>query len=252
MQPSGRILIAGESWMSQAAHVKGFDAFGSATYHTGVGPLRDALAASGFRVDHLPGHEVPVSFPEDLQALKPYAAVVLSDIGASSLLLHPRTWLEGLPSPNRLKLLRSYVEGGGALLMAGGYLSFQGYQGRAGYRGTAVEQILPVTMEVFDDREEVPEGFTPEVVGDHPILRSFPPSPPVLLGLNRTQLAPGGQLLLRGQGHPLLAVREVGAGRTAVWTSDIGPHWCPTPFVAWAGYQRMFAALFTWLLRGEV
>ncbi len=250
MPRSGRVLVAGESWISQAAHVKGFDAFGSATYETGVGPLRDALVASGFEVDYLPGHEVPERFPEEPDALAPYGAVVLSDIGASSLLLHPRTWVHGLPSPNRLKLLRAYVEGGGGLLMVGGYLSFQGYHGTAGYRGTPVETILPVTLEVFDDREEVPEGFVPEVVSPHAILRDLPPAPPPLLGLNRTTMAPGGQLLLRGAGYPLLAVREVVAGRTAAWTSDIGPHWCPGAFVAWPGYRRLFAQLIAWLVEG--
>ena len=45
--------------------------------------------------------------------------------------------------PNRLKLIREYVRGGGGLAMIGGYFSFQGINGGARYRGTAVEEVLP-------------------------------------------------------------------------------------------------------------
>ncbi len=38
-----KILLAGESWVSSATHVKGFDQFQSVTYHTGVDPLIAAL-----------------------------------------------------------------------------------------------------------------------------------------------------------------------------------------------------------------
>jgi uncharacterized membrane protein len=34
-----RILLAGESWVTNASHIKGFDSFGSVT--TGVGPDQD-------------------------------------------------------------------------------------------------------------------------------------------------------------------------------------------------------------------
>ena len=31
-----RVLLAGESWISQATHYKGFDSFSSTTFHTGA------------------------------------------------------------------------------------------------------------------------------------------------------------------------------------------------------------------------
>ena len=31
-----RVLLAGESWISQATHIKGFDEFSSTTFHTGA------------------------------------------------------------------------------------------------------------------------------------------------------------------------------------------------------------------------
>ncbi len=57
-------------------------------------------------------------------------------------MLHPDTWLRSKRTPNRLKLLKSYVEAGGGLIMVGGYLSFQGINGSARYHGTPIEEIL--------------------------------------------------------------------------------------------------------------
>jgi uncharacterized membrane protein len=39
-----RVLLAGESWVSAATHYKGWDQFGSVTFHLGAEPLRAALA----------------------------------------------------------------------------------------------------------------------------------------------------------------------------------------------------------------
>ena len=52
--------------------------------------------------------------------------IILSDIGSNTLLLPPEVFLEGKRVPNRLELLKEYVSQGGGLVMAGGYLSFQG------------------------------------------------------------------------------------------------------------------------------
>ena len=41
---------------------------------------------------------------------------------------------------------------GHGLMMAGGYLSFGGFEGKAHYHGTAVERALPVDIKPYDDR----------------------------------------------------------------------------------------------------
>jgi uncharacterized membrane protein len=51
-----KVLLVGESWVSSVTHFKGFDQFGSVTFHLGAKPLVAALG--GVRVrPHL--HEGP-------------------------------------------------------------------------------------------------------------------------------------------------------------------------------------------------
>ena len=52
--------------------------------------------------------------------------------------------------------------------MVGGYYSFQGINGGARYHGTPVEEVLPVEILPYDDRVEVPEGFTPVDQAERP------------------------------------------------------------------------------------
>jgi uncharacterized membrane protein len=86
----------------------------------------------------------------------------------------------------------------------------------------------------------------------HPILDGLADEPwPLLLGLNEVVLKPGAQLLAElpadQGGHPLLATAGFGKGRSLAWMSDIGPHWLPTPFVAWPGYARLWRQSLNWL-----
>ena len=131
------VLIAGESWVTHSIHQKGFDSFTTTSYTEGVGPLRAALEAGGFVVDYQPSHVAARSFPETAEALGAYGAVVLSDIGANTLLLHPDTFDRSVPRPDRLAAIRDYVAGGGGLVMVGGYLTFQGIDAKARYAGMA-------------------------------------------------------------------------------------------------------------------
>ncbi|MFB2551777.1 glutamine amidotransferase [Ensifer soli] len=249
-----KVLLVGESWMSSATHYKGFDQFGSVTFHLGAEPLVAALKDSPFELTYLPAHEAVDRLPFTLEGLSEFKAIILSDIGANSLLLHPDVWLHGRPVPNRLKLLRDWTKAGGGLIMMGGYLSFQGIDGKARWRGTAVEDALPVTCLPYDDRLEIPEGFRAEITGpeDHPVFAGIDGEWPLLLGANevivrdRADVEVLARLPAKEGGHPLLVTGRYGQGRTAVWTSDIGPHWLPTPFVEWPGYARLWKNLLGW------
>lgn len=253
-----KILLVGESWMSAATHFKGFDQFGSVTFHTGADPLLKALAGSAFELTHMPAHEAVEKFPFDLAGLRAWDAILLSDIGANSLLLHPDVWLRGAAVPNRLALLRAWTAAGGGLAMIGGYLSFQGMDGRARWRRTPVEDVLPVDCLPYDDRLEIPEGFTPVVApaGTHPILSGLQGEWPLLLGANEvTVKARGGVDVLASLppeqgGHPLLVAGSYGEGRAVAWMSDLSPHWLPASFSDWPGYAVLWRNVLRWLTKG--
>lgn len=131
--------------------------------------------------------------------------------------------------------------------MCGGYYSYAGIYGGAKYYRTPVEEVLPVKIHTFDDRVEMPEGAQPEVIVSHPIVEGIPSPWPKLLGLNELVLKPQAQLIAKAGEYPLLAVMLVGKGRTLTWASDIGPHWCPMPFIQWSGYTRLWLQAIEWL-----
>lgn len=243
-----RVLIAGESWVTHSIHQKGFDSFTTTSYHEGVGPLRAALEAGGIEVDYQPSHVAARSFPGIADGLGGYGAVILSDIGANTLLLHPDTFERSVSLPDRLVAIREYVAAGGGLVMVGGYLTFAGIEGRARWAGTPVEDALPVHIAGTDDRVEVPAGAIPRVTAaDHPVVADLPATWPALLGYNRVVARPDGVTLASVGQDPLLVVGHHGQGRAAAFTSDCGPHWCPPPFVEWEGYGRLWVQLVRWV-----
>ncbi|MBW4438361.1 MAG: hypothetical protein KME04_14575 [Pleurocapsa minor GSE-CHR-MK-17-07R] len=243
-----RVLLAGESWVSNSTHYKGWDFFSSTTFDTGCAYLQRALESAGVAFTHLPNHLADSQFPNTLEGLAAYDVILLSDIGANTLLLHPDTWLRGKSTPNRLKLLQQWVQGGGGLGMCGGYYSFAGIYGAARYQRTPVEAVLPVSIFPWDDRREVPEGAAVTVQQPaHPILHGISGPFPQLLGYNELTLKPGADLLATVGEDPLLAVQQVDTGRTLAWASDIGPHWCPEAFATWDGYATLWVNAVRWL-----
>lgn len=250
VEDMAKVLIVGESWVVNSLHTKGWDQFHSADYGTGHKHLKEALLAAGHWVEHLPAHLVATELASTLDGLQQHDVIIISDVGANTILLHPDTFLRGERTPNRLRLLREYVRAGGGLVMAGGYMTFQGINGVARYSGTQVEEALPVTMHPWDDRLEEPEGLTTTVeLPDHPLVAGMSGEWPPLLGLNEVRLKDDGALVASAGGRPLLACGEFGAGRSVAWTSDVGPHWCPPEFLAWPGYARLWSNVVDWLTR---
>lgn len=248
MNTPATVLIAGESWITHSIHQKGFDSFTTTSYQEGAGWLRAALERGGIEVEFLPNHLAPARFPIDLDGLRRYRAILLSDIGTNTLLLHPDTFEQSRSTPNRLILMREYVAQGGGLVMVGGYMTFQGIDGRARYHNTPVEETLPVTMLANDDRVEVPEGCAPAVCApDHPIVAGLPSRWPDLLGYNRVVPRPSATLIATVGDDPLLVAWEFGRGRAVAFTSDCGPHWCPPNFLSWHGYARLWQQMITWV-----
>lgn len=236
--------------MSNSTHYKGWDFFSSTVFETGEEFIRKAFEKSGIDFTHLPSHLAAEKFPLTMPDLNQYDVVILSDVGANTLLLHPDTWLHGKSVPNRLHLLADWVKDGGALIMCGGYYSFAGIYGAAKYYRTVMEDILPVNIYPFDDRVECPEGFHAEVLlPSHPLVKGMEDQWPLLLGLNELQIKEGAELIAKAGKYPLLAAWDYGKGRSMVWASDIGPHWCTVDFAQWEGYTHLWANAAHWLTR---
>ena len=139
-----------------------------------------------------------------------------------------------------LNNIKDYVQDGGAFLMVGGDLSFQG----GGYERTAIEDILPVTLEsggsTFLQKEF--QAVVQKNFYNHPILRlekdpavnrTIWQSLPKLNGVN-TGVKPmkDSQVLLKfvdrqkkGVSHPVLVTEKKGKGRSMILASDSSWNW---------------------------
>lgn len=242
-----KVLLAGESWIMHTIHQKGFDSFTTTSYGEGHQWLFAALRDGGHEVTHLPNHLANAAFPTDARAMAYYDVILLSDIGSNTLLLHPNTFERSLSMPNRLNELREYTAQGGGLVMVGGYLTFQGIEAKAGYSGTAVEEVLPVRIKQHDDRVECPEGVTPRVeMASHPIVDGLSGEWPALLGYNSIEPREEATTIVTVGDDPLVVTRDFGKGRSLAFASDCGPHWAPPPFVEWAGYARLWNQMIEW------
>ena len=242
------ILIAGESWTTHSIHQKGFDSFTTTEYCEGVHGLRTALEDRGWNVAYQPSHVAAREFPATPESLGQFSAIMLSDIGANTLLLHPDTFAHSHRMPNRLAAIRDYVAAGGGLVMIGGYLSFQEIDAKAQYCGTPIEEALPVQLLSGDDRVELPEGGAARVrLQDHPAVAGLESPWPHLLGYNRVTASPGSDLVVTIGNDPLLVTGSFGKGRSAAFTSDCGPHWVPDGFVEWHGFATLWQQIAKWV-----
>lgn len=246
----GKILIAGESWMSHTVHVKGFDSFTTSVYEEGIEYIKNALEEGGYEVDFLPNHIAPDKFPTTLEELNQYEAVILSDIGSNTLLLPKSVFTHGKKLPNRLEIIKEYVEKGGSFLMIGGYMSFTGIDAKTRYGETAIKDILPIKMLDRDDRVEAPQGFNPKVIKEHEILNGIPKEWPHFLGYNKTiALEEIGEHIVTINGDPFISVMGYGNGRTAIFTSDCAPHWGSVEFLNWEYYNKLWINILNWMTK---
>ena len=241
------LLLVGESWFSHTIHQKGFDSFTTSTYEEGCADFVSALESRGWSVEHIPSHLVDTRMPSTLAALSQYAVVALSDVGSNTFLLGRQTFFGGQVAPDLLELIAAYTAGGGGLVMVGGYLSFGGIDGKAGYGRTCLQDVLPVVVAPGDDRVEKPAGVTPRVhLPGHPTVAGIAGPWPDLLGYNRLTLRPPGQVVASCGDDPLLVAGTYGSGRSVAFASDLGPHWAPAHFTGWQGYPELWNGIASW------
>lgn len=245
---SKKVLLAGESWMSYTTHVKGFDSFYTSVYETGEKWLKAALETGGYEVVFLPNHLATENFPFTMEELKAYDCVILSDIGANTLLLPVPTFSNSVKMPNRCNLIRDYVLDGGALFMIGGYLTFSGVDAKGKWHDTAVQEVLPVEVLTVDDRMEHCEGVFPKTIADHEALAGIPEWPNIL-GYNKTIAKPEAEVVATVEGDPFIAFGSYGKGKSAIFTTDCAPHWAPPEFCEWEYYNKLFAGIVDYITK---
>jgi uncharacterized membrane protein len=241
------VLIAGETWVTTSIEVKGFSAYSTSSYAVGLTELVNGLRTNGHEVTHIPNHEVVDAFPWSLEQLEPFDVVVLSDVSADTIQLHPDCTVRGERTPDRLRVLAEHVRVGHGLLMVGGYMSFSGFEGKARYQSTPLAPVLPVELLGHDDRIEAPDGVTPAVAAPHAVLEGISPDWPYFLGYNRLIAKSDAEVLMTVGDDPFLVVGGPGEGRIAAFASDCSPHWGSPAFLSWPDYGRFWGQLITWL-----
>ncbi len=247
-----RILFIGESWMVHTQETKGFDVFTYDYYEENVDYIRAAVTAKGdAEFVHIPSHRLELDFPQSLEELSRYDVVMVSDCGANTFNLPMSTFLRLQRSVNKLELIREYVAAGGAFVMIGGYLTFQGIQARGAWKNTPVEEILPVELLPGDDRMERCQGVVPTMrMKDHPVLAGLADREwPAILGYNKLLPKPQAQVIATVGEDPFVALMDYGKGRTCAFATDCAPHWAPIEFCTWDGYSLFWGNLIRWLTR---
>jgi len=245
-----RILYCGDTQVDTVISAKGLDTFTHSYYKDSSHHLRDICAARGIECDHLPAGELGVRFPATAAGLGEYDVVVLSDVGYNNFALLPgnRPPYKVPLGTNRAEVIHEHVDDGGAVVMAGGWLTFSGLGGKGLWGGTAVEQALPVKcLEGRDDRVEVGAGvkFTLEQA-EHRILDGLPWGEDYLvLGYNRVVAKPESTVLALFGNDPALVIGTYGKGRSVAYTTDPGTHWGGT-LLTWSGYGELWVRILSW------
>jgi uncharacterized membrane protein len=250
MKQSLSILFVGESCIVHTIEFKGYDNFTATRYNESALVMKKVFEKEGHIFTHIPCHRVHLDFPKDLESLKKYDVVLLRDVGANTMLLHPDTSRFSKRTVNTLKLIKDYVECGGGFGMIGGYMTFQGMEAKGKYKDSYIEDILPVNLLTYDDRVEVPEGIDLTIDPEsHKILYDLPKEWPYILGYNRLIAKDGANVLVRNGSDPIIAIGEYGKGRTLAYATDCAPHWAPPELCEWEYYSTLWDRLVGWLAK---
>jgi uncharacterized membrane protein len=206
-------------------------------------PLVRALrAAEHLQVDHhvdLGSYLAPYEFYDDPTQnfdLGRYDVIILDEMERGY-----KAFPRGLAARTR-----EFVRQGGGLIMPGGTLTFGGKEGRGGYGGTPIEEVLPVR--ILSSNDGVENGpFKIGPVTAHPILAGLDCSSfPAMYGYNRVAAKPQSTVVMRTQSDdPLLVVGQFGKGRVVAYASGFGRGW-GRDLPAWPQYSRFWVSLIRW------
>jgi uncharacterized membrane protein len=219
----------------------------------------DAIQSTGeFEVKSVPTWDFYNMPPGGYEkVLEDYDIVIFSDVEAKNFQLNPQFFnrhlfgTKVLTFPDRARLTVEAVRAGKHMMFLGGWLSFNGELGKAGWGRTPLREILPARCLDFEDLRESTEGFQMEggdrshCILDGIELKSMPP----VLGYNRVQPREECPVIARwnDNGSPAIAVGQFGKGRVLAYTSDPAPHW-GCNFVFWKQYPRLWVNACKWLV----
>jgi len=249
-----RVLYVGDSEVVLNRYLVGADVIEQSYFNDNGRWFRNAMKSEeSVAVHHITPHGIPSEFPTSLGELRSFDVVILSDVGYNSMIFYP-----GLTppyvyplGPDRVGMVRDFVEQGGGFLMVGGYLSFAGINGVGRWGGTEIEELLPVSIARSDDRAEIVQGFRFDLVQpNHPIVAGLPwdSTTWTLCGYNKVTLKAGANLVASYQGDPIIACWQHKGGRTAIFASDFAPHWAGD-FVHWPPYAKFWKQMLHWLAK---
>ncbi|MBZ0320504.1 MAG: glutamine amidotransferase [Anaerolineae bacterium] len=247
-----RVLYVGDSEVVLNRYLVGADVIEQSYFNDNGRWFREAMANElSVEVRHITPHGVATEFPTTPAELGQYDVVIFSDVGFNSMIFYlgltpPYTYPLG---PDRIGMVRDFVEQGGGFLMVGGYLSFAGLNGIARWFDTPIETLLPVNIARHDDRVEVVQGFRFQIdLPDHPIVQNlaWDEADWTLCGYNRLTLKEGATQVASYQGDPFIACWAYQKGRTAIFASDFAPHWAGY-FVHWPHYSAFWCQMIHWL-----
>lgn len=247
-----KVLYVGDTQVNVQTSIKGIDSWTFTYYSDSARYLRNALnAAPDIECTHIRSSDCVETMPSTVEELNQFDCVILSDLGFNSVNMQPGN----LPpfkfpmGPDRVQALYDYVIGGGGFMMIGGWMSFSGIQGKGMWGGTKVDEIMPVTClpRGADDRMEITQGYQMQLdIPDHPILKGLPwDAPYMYMGYNKVNLREDAELVASYNGDVQIATRQVGKGRSIVFTSDVGPHWAGN-FLEWPAYNEFWQRLARW------
>jgi len=242
-----KVLLAGESYTTTENHLKGFDFVTLGRYEEVGDRFAETLKKLGMDVTYLPNHIAQLRFPDNVEELQQFDAVILSDIGSNTLLLHPDMQFKCQIKGNRLQALKEYVLQGGGLLMIGGYLSYCGINGCARYGMTPLKDVLPVKIMNYDDRIEAPEGVSPTIVmPDHPIMKSIKKPWPRYLGYSYIEERLNTEVVVKMRDSVGIACGKYGEGRSVATAFDCLPHWALPEVLEWKCYNQLWKNIVEW------
>jgi len=159
--------------------------------------------------------------------------LVLSDVRGSEF------------TESQVKLIKSFVERGGGLLVTGGPFTY--WLGDFKEKGLA--ELLPVELTEFDLKwENAGKPFVRAM--DSPILEGIPlASPPMVYWIHKVAVKEGAQVVMRAGDDPLLVTGAYGKGKVAVFAgTPMGlPGSGQIPFWEWDGWPKLVQNLATYL-----